>query len=62
MLQPVNVVGTKRQDRKYNALTANLLNLPKEERNSMENTLLLGLYEVKKAKGKGGLCRMLTGY
>lgn len=57
----VNAVGTKRKDRKYNVLTANILNLPQQTRNSMDNTVLVGIYEVKKAKEFGGVCRMLTG-
>jgi hypothetical protein len=53
--------GTKAKERKCNVLTANVLNLPPDERNLQEDTLLLGVYEVKKAKQFGGLCRMLTG-
>jgi hypothetical protein len=59
--QGANAIGTKSKARKYNLSTASILNLDPLKRTSMDDTLLLGVYNVNAAKTRGGICRMLAG-
>ena len=59
--QPVDGISNKAKKHKYSALTGAIINYEPHDRNSMENQLLLGLWNVKSAKKHGGPSRMISG-
>jgi hypothetical protein len=60
-VQTVNAIGTKRKDHKYSILLGRICNLPPHLRDEFDRLLLMAICNVKKLKGKGGVCRMFAG-
>ena len=59
--QWVKPIGVRRKMHKYGVITLRIINLPMTIRNRSDKVLVLGLYNVKFAKTRGGPCRLIAG-